>query len=101
MTYYNTNKEGGQTLKDSQVKAATQDEVILDLFTNNPNYLYTANDVHRITGLNCPITSVRRSVTGLYKKGKIIKTEVMRYGGYGKETHCYTLNKNDGQGVLF
>jgi hypothetical protein len=101
MTYYNTNKETGKTLAVSKVKAATQDEVILALFTDNPDRLYNGDDVHRITRLNCPITSVRRSITGLYKKGKIINTEVMRYGGYGKETHCYTLNKNDGQGVLF
>lgn len=99
--YYNTNKESGQTLKESNRKADSQEETILKYFEKFPTSLFTADLVAKGTGLNCPITSIRRSISNLKGEGKLVKTDIMALGSYGKLTHCYTLNKNFGQQVLF
>lgn len=91
MTYYNTNKESGETLILSQVKASNQDDVILLYFKNHPRELFTPDEIHDKTGLSCPVTSIRRSMSNLSTAGKIVKTDTMREGKYGKNTHCYRL----------
>ena len=41
--------------------------------------------------LNAPITSVRRAITDLTTEDKLIKTDIMKKGIYGKEVHCWKL----------
>ncbi len=89
--YYNTNKEQGEVLHKSIKKAATQEVNVLDLFTRHPSSYFCADDVLALLDLNCPITSVRRCLTNLSKQGKLVKTDKLKEGKYGKMTHCYKL----------
>jgi len=41
--------------------------------------------------LNAPITSVRRAITDLTTEEKLVKTDIMKKGKYGKEVHCWTF----------
>ena len=91
MTFYNTIKESGKTLSKSKAKAKTQENVIIDIFKANPNKLYTADDIMAVSGLNCPLTSIRRGITNLLNEDSLIKTDKMKIGRYGKLTHCYKL----------
>jgi len=102
--FFNTNKEKGKTLEESKAKAKTQDERVMEVFIDS--YIYgetyiNADEVLKLSKLNCPITSIRRSITNLTTEGRLIKTELMKMGSYGKQTHCYTINPTHNQVVLF
>jgi predicted transcriptional regulator len=89
--YYNTNKESGNTLANSTIKAKTQEQIIFNIFTENTNL--TASEAWKIYNQkgNTPLTSIRRAITNLCNKGKLIKTKDTKPGLYGKKEHVYTL----------
>ncbi len=93
--YHNTNNETGETLKESQKKAKSQDEMVLDYFKKHEMLGATPERVLRhfqiMEGLNenrwynTPITSIRRSFSNLKKKGFIYKTGQTIEGDFGKQ----------------
>ena len=85
--YYNTNKESGDTLGKSNNRALKQEDVILNVFFGS-NKL-TPEEVLRFSGLNVPLTSIRRAITNLTKEGKLVKTDTMKKGSYGKMVHTW------------
>jgi len=104
MGFFNTNKESGNTLRNSKAKVVTQDEQVMAVFESSYQYgtgYCNADDVLSISKMKCPITSIRRSLTNLTNEGKLIKTDRMKMGGYGKMTHLYTLNNTMYQSRLF
>ena len=91
--YYNTNRETGQNLSNSQAITVSQEERILEYFIISKAY-----DVapHHLLGLfqdNTPITSIRRAVTNLERAGKLVKTDVMTKGTYGKMVHTWRIKE--------
>jgi len=87
--YYNTNKEGIATLKRSNSKASSQQELIAKIFKNNVKL--SASEVWKLydaAGIT-PITSVRRAITNLCKEGRLFKTNETIMGVYGKKEHVY------------
>lgn len=94
-SFYNTNGESGLTLFDSIKKAEGQEEKILRFFNNNKG-LYTPEDIHhKIFDATTPITSVRRAITNLTKKGQLFKTDVKKMCSFGKYSYCWTIKKPD------
>jgi len=91
LDYWNTNKETGSTLKTSQRKALKQQDIVLSVFKNNPGIYCTPFDVKIIAELIGPITSVRRAMTNLEQAGKLIRTDRMKMGIYGKQNHTWRL----------
>lgn len=82
MSYFNTTKESGKHLEMFTVKAKNQEEQILELMK-----LYkklSPSDVQKYFN-NYPLTSVRRALTNLSNKGKLIKTDEKKKGIYGRE----------------
>jgi len=94
MSYYNTNKERGRELFNSEYKAQNQEELILSLF--NTGSLLSPDEILDICNqhYSYPITSIRRALTDLTSKGLLIKTNSFRMGRYGKKTHTWTLPSN-------
>ena len=95
--YYNTNDENGDELRDSWVKTAKQDELILQFFIDNPDQEFTPAEVKhmcRICCKNWPITSIRRAINTLTKQGNLAKTDNLRTGTYGKKTHTWKFVTN-------
>jgi hypothetical protein len=98
-SYYNTLGKAGQDLYGSVKMAKNQEELILDFFKNNPGSLYTPPDVHdtiwppQVDTKRPPITSIRRAITSLTKKGELRKTAVRIMGPEGERNHCWTLNQ--------
>jgi predicted transcriptional regulator len=81
----------GSDLAKAERSARTQEQVIMDYFTANAGS-HTPEQVHAKAGLlHCPITSIRRSITNLTNAGKLIKTEQMVNGNWGKPVHLWTL----------
>ena len=101
--FYNTNNETGDTLKESQKKAKSQDEMVLDYFKNYDNLGATPERVLRHFKImeklseskwhNTPITSIRRSFSNLRKKGLIEKTGQTIEGDFGKQINIWKLCK--------
>jgi len=90
--YYNTNNESGEDLRESWTKTANQDELILQFFIDNPNQLFTPDDIHHMCEVcdrHWPITSIRRAISTLTKRGNLTKTDELREGKYGKKTHAW------------
>lgn len=89
--YYNTNGESGQELSTSHKKANKQELAVLSVFESNVGEIYTPEEILRETGLNCPLTSIRRAISDLTKKGLLEKTEHRKMGIYGKMVHTWRL----------
>ena len=92
MTYYNTNNETGQDLRDSWTTVAKQDELILAFFQMNPNETFTPDQIEDVCygfGKLWPITSIRRAIHTLTKAGNLTKTNELREGKYGKKNHTW------------
>jgi hypothetical protein len=92
-TYYNTNSLTGEDLKKAVSDAQRQEDAIFLLYkhTGKP---YSPSQVLRLmekAGKNWPITSLRRAITNLEKQGKLIKTDEMREGLYGKPEHTWII----------
>ena len=95
MTYYNTNEETGPQLRSSWIQTAKQEELIYQMFVWNPTLGFSPEDIElRCLDLNkaWPITSIRRAMHTLTKAGKLTKTNELRKGNYGKNTHIWRLN---------
>ena len=90
--YYNTTNEKDDTLNSSRTKAATQDEIIHEIFVNNAKRFLTPWDIYAMMSDSTPITSIRRAMNTLTKDKKIIKTDRMLMGAYGKKCFSWQLN---------
>ena len=90
--YYNTNKEFGDELKNSNTKAKSQEDAIMVLFRDRIKL--SASEVWHIYDDkgNTPITSIRRAITNLYKNGVLVKTDETKDGIYGKKEHIYKIS---------
>ena len=95
-SYYNTTKETPKELAISKVKAYTQEEYIMDIFHDRGLIKMTPSEVCYIfceEYKDVPLTSIRRAINTLTNKGKLVKTDIMREGIYGKPEHCWKLSK--------
>ena len=92
MTFYNTINENPSELARSQIKAKTQEQKIINCFKQYERPL-SPWMVLSISGLNCPITSIRRAMTNLSDDGKLEKTKDFVMGNYGKKEHLWCLPK--------
>jgi hypothetical protein len=77
-------------------KAENQEEVILQIFKDRPEKWLTPFHIQSIykvnTGVDVPITSIRRGITNLCKSGKILKSNsASGKGVYGVKNHVWTL----------
>ena len=90
--YYNTNNEIGLALGQSWLSTAKQDELILRIFILKPNQSFTPDEI-KAECERCekdwPITSIRRAISTLTDRGKLTKTNNLRKGKYGKQTHTW------------
>ena len=92
--YYNTTNLAGVELMQEHQNSKTQDGRIILFFQSNQSKLFTPFDVlDRVFNNAIPITSVRRSITNLEKKGSLLKCFEQRVGIYGKKNYCWTFNK--------
>lgn len=90
--YYNTNNETGVQLRSSWTDTAKQDELILRIFMVAPNDSFTPDEIEascQRCNKNWPITSIRRAINTLTKHGNLAKTNELRKGKYGKNTHTW------------
>jgi len=93
MTYYNTNKESGETLTSSQGNTQSQENCILTYFRGGTYALSAPHNLEFLFDYKVPITSIRRALSNLEKGGKLIKTDKMVMGNYGKMVHTWRIKE--------
>ena len=101
MTYFDTTSLEGADLNRAKLKAKSQEARIQAFFNGvgrieftpvvgNPGFT-PDNILAMVFHDSIPITSVRRAMTNLTSAGYLEKTDEMRPGLYGKQTHCWRL----------
>ena len=90
-SFHNTTNLAGAQLELAEVKAASQEDVVLSFCMKHRNMLVTPEIVHASVLQNAPLTSVRRAMSNLTRAGKLKKTEAMVKGQYGARVHCWVL----------
>lgn len=94
-SYYNTNKESGKTLINSNTKASKQELKVLKFFEARENSeRFSPEDILDEVdfGRSVPITSVRRAITNLTNAGYLKKTSITKQGKFGKQIHTWQIN---------
>ena len=91
MAFYETINQTDSALKESHRKTRKQEDLIYSLFQKR-NRPLSPSMVLSQSGLNCPITSIRRAMTDLTNLGKIVKTDRQIKGLYGKAEHLWELH---------
>lgn len=91
--HYNTTHEPNKQELDRHANA--QAKKILQFFKEHPGELFTPFDVQKSLRrgliMNSPITSIRRAMTNLTDKGKLVKTKIKRPGIYKAPNYCWRL----------
>lgn len=93
LDFYNTNQTEGTELSERKRKALTQESVIINIY--NRFKRLTASDVQNhclAAGNHWPLTSIRRAITNLSKKGYIKRTDRTKHGLFGANERYYELN---------
>ena len=94
-SYHNTTNLKDKELREAEEKAETQEQIILAFFIRRAPSCYMPCEVHRTINIGLehpwPLTSVRRAITNLTKRGTLQKTDVKKIGLYGKLTYCWRL----------
>ena len=90
MAFYETINQTDSALKESRKKTRKQEDLIYSLFVKC-NQPLSPSMVLSQSGMNCPITSIRRAITDLTNSGRIVKTDRQVKGMYGKAEHLWEL----------
>jgi|TARA_Y100000310_G_scaffold29525_1_gene28036 hypothetical protein len=98
MAYYNTNREGGNTLRLSWGKADKQENMIMEIFQERARQTLAGLAPHQVRdkiaqdyGKQYPLTSIRRAISNLTDNGELVKLDRMVPGNYGKNVHTWRL----------
>ena len=95
-SFYNTINLEARELSDAQQKALTQEQRILrfaiQFHGQNSSFAPSAIAKAIFEGEGVPITSVRRAMTSLTKRGDLVKSAIMIVGPYGKPEHVWFVS---------
>ena len=89
--HFNTTNLSGSELKRREIKAGTQNAIVLAFFQRHPDGEFTPFDVQMYCLSMTPITSVRRSMTTLTDLGYLVKTSNRRPGIYGELNYTWKI----------
>ena len=90
--YYNTTNLSGNNLTQASQKAMSQEDRILFHFEDSFDANFTPFEIlEAVFNNQIPITSVRRAMTNLTNKGKLVKTGYQRLGAYGRICFAWRL----------
>lgn len=95
-SYFNTTHEDGHKLAELIGKASKQAEIVLILFkafgSLTPSQCLSEFCVFvEPLSIPPPLTSIRRAITTLTKRGYLIKTEIKKVGIYGAKEYVWQI----------
>ncbi len=89
MSFYNTTNLKGQDLFEAIMQANSQEEFVLNMLKKKRRM--TASELYKHYPKPAPITSIRRALSNLKKKGLVRKTGQTKKGIYGKPEYVYEI----------
>ena len=95
--YYNTTNENGLNYKSNLKQATNQEQLTLAVYQTYPNDNLSANDVWKFLIENekineqTPLTSIRRAISDLTNRNRLVKTDKKVLGGAGRKTYTWRL----------
>jgi Fe2+ or Zn2+ uptake regulation protein len=90
-TYYNTNGLSGNALRGAVKKTGNQDQAVLQVMQDAGRPL-SPSEIHKLAFTPAtPITSVRRSLSNLTKRGDLIKLETTKLSPYNVPEHLWEI----------
>jgi hypothetical protein len=94
--YYNTNKIEGKALAEARQRNLSQEDKVLALFMRYPDRDFSPHAVQSYVMPNAPLTSTRRAITNLTKKGYLEKNTTAKriMGPYGTLVHTWRLKRH-------
>ena len=94
--FFNTIKLNTTELQRANARAASQEELILNIFKANPSIKISPSEMLEIFrkkfNLYPPITSIRRGITNLTARGELVKTIDLVTGVYNLPEHRWALS---------
>ena len=91
--FYNTTNESGTQLQMFTDKGISQEDKIMVIFKQH--YRLTAYEcwVHftETYKTNTPLTSIRRGITNLTDRNRLVMTDIKKVGGYARDNYTYKL----------
>ena len=92
-SYHNTTGETGDTLAGYERKAMSQEDTVLRLVTDSQDGM-TPSDVHKCMEDGTLLTSVRRCLSNLTRRGLLRKTDELQMGVHGRLEHVWCASDN-------
>jgi len=96
-SYHNTTNLEGQQLELFNAQVNRQERIILEHMRKSSLSWHTPEQIHLALLFDlkgAPITSVRRALSNLTKKGFLVKSETANaVGNYGKPVHTWRISK--------
>lgn len=90
--YYNTTSYAGTDLAERKARVATQNAIVMGLFTIHVELTPSETERHLIArGLHWEITSIRRAITTLTDAKQLVKLQTKRQGTRGAQEHVWSL----------
>jgi len=93
--YHNTSEVSGQVLDKYERKAKTQDELIMAFIKLGVRINWTPSEIEAhvryMYDKHWPITSIRRALSNLTKRGLLQKLNTQRNGPHNRPEHCWSL----------
>lgn len=91
--FYNTVQLAEPALLAEQVKNKAQEELVQEIYQhiNAPMTPFDVQRILEVKGSKIPITSVRRAITNLAKKGVLEKSGCFRNGDYHVRNNMWKL----------
>jgi len=93
MTYFNTTHQVGTILEKATHKAWTQEQIIKEYYNFFGGEHTPFGIQENLEWFDVPITSVRRAMCNLTKRGFLVKTDNQIEGRYGKVNYTWKKNK--------
>lgn len=101
ISFHNSVELPRQEWKDADVKAYTQEQIILQFFQQRKDRDFTPCEVFETMlaigtiDRRTPITSIRRAMSNLTQTQRLVKTQNKRTGIYGMVNFTWKLNTNN------
>jgi len=95
LEYFNTTDVDPKTETQYTDKAKGQSVHVLQFYKSQPNVLFSPSQVHKWLmfrkkiSINTPLTSIRRSISTLTRKGFLIKSNKKITGAYARPEFCW------------
>ena len=95
--YNNTTNENGSLLQTNMKQANNQEHLTLAVFQTYPIENLSANDVwaflidNESINEQTPLTSIRRAITDLTNRDRLVKTDKKVLGSAGRKTYTWRL----------